>query len=57
MTMIKVSLGEVMSDDPNSSFWQSIMSNPNYSKFVQDIDHILNQENDTYCDADTTEKS
>ena len=55
--MIKVSLGEVMSDDPNSSFWQSIMSNPNYSKFVQDIDHILNQENDTYCDADTTEKS
>ena len=54
--MIKVSLGEVMSDDPTSPFWQSIMSNPNYSKFEQDIARILNQGRDTYHDTDATEK-
>jgi|688.fasta_scaffold2306684_2 hypothetical protein len=41
--MNKVSLDEVMSDDPNSPFWQSIMNNPNYAKFEQDIAYIVNQ--------------
>lgn len=41
--MIKVSLDEVLSDDPNSPFWQSIKSNPDYPKFEQDLEYILKQ--------------
>ena len=51
--MNKVSLNDVIGDDPTSLFWQSIMSNPNYSKFEQDIARILNQGHDTDNDTDT----
>lgn len=45
-----------MGDDPTSPFWQSIMSNPNYSKFEQDIARILNQGRDIDHCTDTLEK-
>lgn len=55
--MNKVSLNDVMGNDLTSPFWQSIMSNPNYSKFEQDIARILNQGHDTDNDTDTLKKS
>lgn len=41
--MIKVSLDEVMGDDFNSPFWKSIMSNPEYPAYEQDLAYILDQ--------------
>lgn len=41
----KVSIKDVMNDDPNSPFWQTIMSNPEYAAFEQDLDYILKQSN------------
>lgn len=43
--MIKVTYDDVMGDDLNSPFWKSIMSDPDYPKFEQDIAYILDQSN------------
>lgn len=43
MAVFKVSLGEVMGDDPNTPFWQHIANHPDYPKFEQDIDYIMAQ--------------
>ena len=40
---MKVSLDEVMSDDPSSPFWQHMKSSPDYGKFEQDIAYIMQQ--------------
>ena len=57
MKRTKVSLGQVLSDDMTNPFWQSILSNPNYARFEQDLDHIVNQSKKhgkpyAYIDAD-----
>jgi hypothetical protein len=43
MTRNKVSLGQVLSDDMTNPFWQSILSNPNYARFEQETNHIIEQ--------------
>jgi hypothetical protein len=41
--MIKVSLNEVMGDDPNSPFWQYMSNNPEFKKVEQDIGYMIEQ--------------
>ena len=43
MKKTKVSIEQVLSDDMNNPFWQSILNNPNYARFEQEIDHIIDQ--------------
>lgn len=41
--MKKISLDEVMNDDPNSQFWQHMSNNPQFKKFEHDLKYILDQ--------------
>ena len=43
MKPIKVSIEQVLSDDMTNPFWSSILNNPNYARFEQEIDHIIHQ--------------
>lgn len=43
MGVVKVSLDEVMGDDPGAPFWQHMLNHPDYLKFTQDINYILDQ--------------
>jgi hypothetical protein len=43
MKLTKVSIEQVLSDDMTNPFWSSILNNPNYARFEQEIDYIINQ--------------
>jgi hypothetical protein len=58
MKPTKVSIQQVLSDDMTNSFWSSILNNPNYARFEQEIDYIINQSQQhgkPYVDIDTEE--
>ena len=43
MKPTKVSIQQVLSDDMTNPFWSSILNNPNYARFEQEINHIIDQ--------------
>jgi len=43
VTQHKTSIREVLSDDPNSPFWQRMLNSPGYERFVEDLDYIMSQ--------------
>ena len=43
MKPTKVSMKQVLSDDMTNPFWQSILNNPNYARFEQEINHMIDQ--------------
>ena len=43
MKAYKTSIKEVFSNDTNSPFWQQLRSNPGYTKFEDDLAHIMEQ--------------
>jgi len=43
MKVYKTSLKEVFSDDPNSPFWQRLRASPGYTKFEEDLAHIMEE--------------
>ena len=43
MKQTKVSMKQVQSDDMTNPFWSSILNNPNYARFEQEINHIIDQ--------------
>lgn len=44
MKKIPVSLDQVLDDDLNNSFWQSLRSTPGFAQFEQKINSILDQD-------------
>ncbi len=43
MKAYKTSIKEVFSDDPNSPFWQRLKASPWYTKFEDDLVHIMEE--------------
>jgi len=43
MKAYKTSIKEVCSDDPDSPFWQRLKANPGYTKFEEDLAHIMEE--------------
>lgn len=43
MTQHKTSIQEVLSDDPDSPFWQRMVNSPDYERFVEDLDYIMSE--------------
>lgn len=41
MTVIKTSMREISSDNPNSPFWKAISSTPAFNQFEKDLDIIM----------------
>lgn len=44
MKKIPVSLDQVLDDDLNNPFWQSLRSTPGFAQFEQKINSILDQD-------------
>ena len=58
MKPTKVSIQQVLSDDMTNPFWSSILNNPNYARFEQEINHIIDQSQQhgkPYADIDAEE--
>jgi hypothetical protein len=58
MKPTKVSIEQVLSDDMTNPFWCSILNNPNYARFEQEINHIIDQSQQhgkPYVDIDAGE--
>ena len=58
MKPTKVSIQQVLSDDMTNPFWQSILNNPNYARFEQEINHMIDQSQQhgkPYVDIDAGE--
>ncbi len=43
MTAYKTSIKEVFSNDTNSTFWQRLRANPGYTKFEDDLSHVMEE--------------
>ena len=43
MKAYKTSIKEVFSDDPKSPFWQRLKASPGYTKFEDDLAHIMEE--------------
>jgi len=58
MKPTKVSIQQVLSDDMTNAFWSSILNNPNYARWEQEINHIIDQSQQhgkAYADIDAEE--
>ena len=43
MKAYKTSIKEVFSNDPNSPFWKRLKASPGYTKFEDDLVHIMEE--------------
>jgi len=43
MKAYKTSIKEVFSNDTNSTFWQRLRANPGYTKFEDDLSHVMEE--------------